>query len=163
MCKTFYIVYHKSTFQEKWWGFKSKYDFLFQNRTLISSYEDTGTKSMFVTDFGRQMNREINYISIYIEILYIIMKILSIITIIITLFITCCPKNRWICQLDWVYRYIVYNEKTRFWPFYTHFAERKKSYIELFCYNIVENHLYTKFGKKKYIIFLPIFIYVFIM
>ncbi len=64
-------------------------------------------------------------------------------------FIPCCPKNTWICQFDWVYRYIVYNEKTRFWPFYTHFAEGKKSYIELFCYNIVENHFYTKFGKKK--------------
>ncbi len=36
-----------------------------------------------------------------------------------TFFITCCPKNT-------VYRYTVYNEKTRLWPFYKHFAERKK-------------------------------------
>ncbi len=42
----------------------------------MSSYEDTGTKIMFITHFGRQqMNREINYISIFYEI-YII-KILS--------------------------------------------------------------------------------------
>ncbi len=34
------------------WGFKSKYDFLLRNRTLIS-YEDIGTKSMFITHFGR--------------------------------------------------------------------------------------------------------------
>ncbi len=42
---------------------------------------------MFITGFGRQINREINYSSIFYEILgqYIIMKILSIITPIITL------------------------------------------------------------------------------
>ncbi len=74
------------------------------------------------------MNGKINYISIFYEILYIIMKIWSIITPIITLlfFITCCPKNTLICKLDLVYRYTVYNEKTHLWPFYTHFAERKK-------------------------------------
>ncbi len=66
------------------------------------------------------------------------MKILSIITPIITLifFITCCPKNTLICKLDVVYRYIV-------------FLQKEKWYIESFCYNIVENHLYTKFGKNK--------------
>ncbi len=78
------------------------------------------------------MNRVINYILILYEILYNIMKILSIITPIITLlfFITCCPKNTLICKLDLVYRYIVglYNEKTRLWPLYTHFAERKMVY-----------------------------------
>ncbi len=50
--------------------------------------------------------------------------------------ITCCPKNTLICKLDVVYRYIV-------------FLQKEKWYIESFCYNIVENHLYTKFEKKK--------------
>ncbi len=78
------------------------------------------------------------------------MKILSIITPIITLlfFITCCPKNTLICKLDLVYRYIVYNEKTVYGHF-THILQKEKWYIESFCYSIVENHLYTKFGKKK--------------
>ncbi len=32
---------------------------------------------------------------------------------------------------------------------FTHILQKEKWYIESFCYNIVENHLYTKFGKKK--------------
>ncbi len=95
------------------------------------------------------MNRERNYISIFYEILYIIMKIVRLffITPIITLlfFITCCPKNTLIRKLDLVYRYIVYNEKNHF----THILQKEKWYIESFRYNIVENHLYIKFGKKK--------------
>ncbi len=76
------------------------------------------------------MNREINYIIIlyYIAILYIIMKILSIITPIITLLFSLHVQNTLICKLDLVYRYILYNEKTGLWPFYTHFAERKMVY-----------------------------------
>ncbi len=38
-------------------------------------------------------------------------------------------------------------------PIYGHFKhilQKEKWYIESFCYNIVENHLYTKFVKKKY-------------
>ncbi len=71
------------------WGFKSKYDFLLRNRTLISymsSYEDTGTKSMFITRFGRQIIFQYSY-----EILYIIMKILSIITLLFSLHVA--PKT----------------------------------------------------------------------
>ncbi len=30
--------------------------------------------------------------------------------------------------------------------------QKEKWYIESFCYNVVENHLYTKFGKKKKIL-----------
>ncbi len=79
---------------------------------------DTGTKSMFIMHFGR---------SNYISILYIIMKIWSIITPIITLLflITCFPKNTLTWELDLVYRYIVYNEKTCLWPFYTFCIKNK--------------------------------------
>ncbi len=64
------------------WGFKSKYDFLLRN---MSSYEEIGTKSMFITHFGRHkwIGKEI--IFQYSMKYYIIMKIVSIITPIITL------------------------------------------------------------------------------
>ncbi len=42
------------------WGFKSKYEFMLGNRTLISymtSVEDTGTKNMFIMHFGRDNKR----------------------------------------------------------------------------------------------------------
>ncbi len=32
---------------------------------------------------------------------------------------------------------------------FTHILQKEKWYIKSFCYNIAENHLYTKFGKKK--------------
>ncbi len=32
---------------------------------------------------------------------------------------------------------------------FTHILLKEKWYIESFRYNIVENHLYTKFGKKN--------------
>ncbi len=57
-------------------------------------------------------------------------------------FITCCPKNTLICKLDLVYRYIVYNKKTRLWPFYTHFIERKR--LSNHSVITVENHLLYK-------------------
>ncbi len=66
-------------------------------------------------------------------------------------FITCCPKNTLICKLDLIYGYIVYNEKPVYGHF-THILQKQKLYIKSFCYNIVENHLYTKFGKKKNIL-----------
>ncbi len=37
-------------------------------------------------------------------------------------------------------------------PVYGHFTlilQKEKWYIKTFCYKIFENHLYTKFGKKK--------------
>ncbi len=40
-------------------------------------------------------------------------------------------------------------------PVYGHFTlilQKEKWYIKTFCYKIFENHLYTKFGKKKIII-----------
>ncbi len=35
---------------------------------------------------------------------------------------------------------------------FTHISQKEKWYIESFCYNTVDNHLYTKFGKKKIIL-----------
>ncbi len=32
---------------------------------------------------------------------------------------------------------------------FTHILQKEKWYIESFCYNVVENHLYTKFEKKN--------------
>ncbi len=32
---------------------------------------------------------------------------------------------------------------------FTHILQKEKCYIESFCYNVVENHLYTKFEKKS--------------
>ncbi len=121
------------------WGFKSKYDFLLRNRTLISymsSYEGTGNKSMFITHFGRHnkwIGKEIIFqYSMKYEIL--LWKSCQLLLPLLHFFflITCCPKNTLICKLDLVYRYIVYNEKTRLYshykPFYTHFAEIKMVY-----------------------------------
>ncbi len=79
------------------------------------------------------------------------MKILSIITPIITLLFSLhvAPKTlTLICKLDTVYRYIIYNGKTVYGHF-THILHKGKWYIKSFCYNIVENYLYTKFGIKK--------------
>ncbi len=96
------------------------------------------------------MNREINYIIIlyYIAILYIIMKILSIITPIITLLFSLHVQNTLICKLDLVIDTFYIMRKPVYGHF-THILQKEKWYIESFCYNIVENHLYTKFGKKK--------------
>ncbi len=72
---------------------------------------------------------------------------------------TCCPKNTLICKLDLVYRYIVCNEKPVYGLF-THILLKENI--------IVDNHLYTKFGKKTYnnletknVLFLPMHGYLF--
>ncbi len=81
------IVYHKSTSQENVMVLKSKYDFLFRNRTLISYMSSYETKIMFITHFRRhnKLIGERNNISIFYEVLFIVMKIMSIITPTITL------------------------------------------------------------------------------
>ncbi len=56
ICLIFKLCVINQHLRKMLWGFKSKYGFLLRNRTLISytsSYEDTGTKSMFITHFGR--------------------------------------------------------------------------------------------------------------
>ncbi len=93
------------------------------------------------------MNRERNYISIFYEILglYIIMKILSIITPIITLlFHYMLPQKHINMQL----RFTLYIMRKSVYGHFTHILQKKKV-DRSFCNNIVENHFYTKFGKKK--------------
>ncbi len=100
------------------------------------------------------MNREINYISIFYEILglYIIMKILSIITPIITLlFHYMLPQKHINMQLRFSLG-TLYIMRKHVYGHFTHILQKEKRYIESFCYNIVENHFYTKFGKKKKIL-----------
>ncbi len=41
---------------------------------------------------------------------------------------------------------------------FTHILHKEKRYIKSFCYNIVENHLYTKFGKTN-LLFLPVHVH----
>ncbi len=90
------------------------------------------------------------------------MKILSIITPIITLlFYYMLPQKHINMQIRFslycIYRpvvlYILYIMRKPIYGHFTHILQKEKWYIKWyiksFCYNIVENHLYTKFGKKK--------------
>ncbi len=120
----FQIGCHKATSQENVMGFQIQIWPLVMKQDIISymsTVEDTRTKIMFITHFGRH-NNWIGKLIIYqlsYEILDIIMNIWPFITPIMTiLFSTCSPNsNTLICKLDTVYRYTVFNGKTSLWKF----------------------------------------------
>ncbi len=90
------------------------------------------------------MNRENNYISIFLlNIRYYYENLANCCSQYCTYFLILVTTKTLICKLDTVYRYIVYNVKTRLWPFYT---PLKLVYDDYFISFIrAENHLYIKF------------------
>ncbi len=118
----FLIVCHKATSMENVMGFQIQIWLPVMKQDIISfmsTVEDTRTKSMFISHFGRHsywIGKCIIYQLSY-EILDIIIKIWPCITLIMTiLFSTCCPNsNTLICKLDSVYT--EFNGKTSLWKF----------------------------------------------
>ncbi len=143
VCLIFKLCLINEHLRKMLWGFKSKYDsqsnFLLRNRMLISymsSYEDTGTKTIFIMQIIFQYSMK------YDILLWNSCKLLL---LLLHFFIHyTLPQKHINMQISFVLVMIK--------PVYGHFTlvlQKEKWYIKTFYYKIFENHLYTKFGKKN--------------